>query len=216
MSESTADPFLMLTPMGTLRAYAAAVPDETSAVLQTLMAEASAPRRSDWLKQAATHAEFLARALESGWIHEVSQPLHAPDAKLDNYLPHAIAGLSGTRTAALASGDGFCLARVGYSEEEAEALCAAAADLADFVTRQQQRGWTGSGRAVSFHEDIDMLLPATTLIMFWVDGTGYWLILGDEPLINNIAFVQLVWGLRAAGAKFATRAERSAKPRWAR
>lgn len=215
MSDASADPYLMLTPMGTLRAYATAVPDDTSVVLQTLMAEATAPARSAWLSQASAREPFLAQALEEGWIHEVSQPLHAPDAKLDNYLPHAIAGLSGTRTAALASNDGFCLARVGYSESEADALCAAAAELADFVVRQRQRGWSGSGRAVSFHEDIDMLLPATTLIMFWVDGTGYWLILGDEPLVNNIAFVQLVWGLRAAGAKFAASAAQSSKPQWA-
>ena len=28
-------------------------------------------------------------------------------------------------------------------------------------------------------------------------------LLGGEPLINNVAFVELVWGIRAAGTKFA-------------
>ncbi|MDO4709917.1 MAG: hypothetical protein Q4B94_08990 [Pseudomonadota bacterium] len=202
MSDVIVEPYLMLTPIGTLRAYAEAVPDNISMRLQTLMAEADAPLRSAWLAADEGNEMFLSEALAKGWLHEVFQPLRATDANLDNYLPHAIAGLSGSRTAALASNDGFCLARVGYSESEAEALCAAAAEFADFVQRQRQRGWTGNGRAVSFHNDIDMLLPTTTLIMFWVDGVGYWLIIGDEPLINNIAFVQLVWGLRAANAKF--------------
>ena len=202
MSDKTAEPYLMLTPIGTLRAYAQAEPDEVSMALQTLMAAAEAPLRSAWLEHSGVDLTFLTVALAEGWVHEVTQPLRAPDANLDNYLPHAIAGLSGSRTAALASSDGFCLARVGYSQTEAEALCAAAAEFADFIQRQRQRGWSGSARAVSFHDDIDMLLPTTTLLMFWVDGVGYWLIIGDEPLINNIAFVQLVWGLRAANARF--------------
>jgi hypothetical protein len=47
-----------------------------------------------------------------------------------------------------------------------------------------------------------MLLPATTFMLFWVDGVGYWLILGGEPLLNNRALVELIWGIRVAGTKF--------------
>ena len=79
------------------------------------------------------------------------------------------------------------------------------ADFFGFVQRQHLRGWTGTGRAVSFHEGIDLLLPSTTLCQFWVDDVGYWLILGDEPLLNNRALVNLIWGLRCAGSKFAPR-----------
>ena len=207
--QSHDDPFLMLTPAGALRAHADRIPDELGAVLQTLMPCGAALRRSAWLALAPGQRAVLARALHDGWVHEVQRELRAPDVRLDNYLPHAIAGLSGTRTAALASDDGFCLARVGYSEQEAETLCVVAADFFDFTRRQQQRGWTGTGRAVSFHEGIDMLLPTTTLALFWVDGVGYWLILGGEPLLNNRALVELIWGIRAAGAKFAVRPEPS-------
>ena len=35
--------------------------------------------------------------------------------------------------------EGFCLARVGYSEDEAETLCAAAVEFFDFAARQKQR-----------------------------------------------------------------------------
>lgn len=197
------DPFLMLTPAGALRAHADRTPDDVGAALQTLMPRGASLRRSAWLALAPDHRAVLARALYEGWVHEVQRELRAPDVRLDNYLPHAIAGLSGTRTAALASDDGFCLARVGYSEQEAETLCVVAADFFEFTRRQQQRGWTGTGRAVSFHEGIDMLLPTTTLALFWVDGVGYWLILGGEPLLNNRALVELIWGIRAAGTKFA-------------
>ena len=208
-TSAAGDPFLALTPAGALRAYADRVPDDTGAMLQTLMPRGASLRRRAWLAMAPEHGTVLARGLYEGWIHEVQRELRAPDVRLDNYLPHAIAGLSGTRTAALASDDGFCLARVGYSEQEAETLCVVAADFFDFAKRQQQRGWTGTGRAVSFHEGIDMLLPTTTLVLFWVDGVGYWLILGGEPLLNNRALVELIWGIRTAGTRFAVPATTS-------
>ena len=50
-----------------------------------------------------------------------------------------------------------------------------------------------------------MLLPTTSFALFWVDGTGYWLIIGGEPLLNNTALVELIWGIRHAGDKFALR-----------
>ena len=74
----------------------------------------------------------------------------------------------------------------------------------DFAKRQKQRGWTGTA-APCRSTSIDMLLPTTTLMLFWVDGTGYWLILGGEPLLNNRALVELIWGIRTAGTKFAVR-----------
>ena len=202
---ATADPYLMLSPAGALYAFAQRQPDEAAAHLQTLMSQGAALRRSAWLQQNPAHRVLLARAQHEGWVQESERELHAPDTNLDNYLPHAIAGLSGNRTAALASDDGFCLARVGYSQDEADTLCAAAADFFGFVARQQARGWAGSGRAVSFFESIDMLLPTTSFALFWVDGTGYWLIIGGEPLLNHTALVELIWGIRQAGAKFALR-----------
>ncbi len=202
---ATADPYLMLSPAGALYAFAQRQPDEAAAHLQTLMSQGAALRRSAWLQQNPAHRVLLARAQHEGWVQESERELHAPDTNLDNYLPHAIAGLSGNRTAALASDDGFCLARVGYSQDEADTLCAAAADFFGFVARQQARGWAGSGRAVSFFESIDMLLPTTSFALYWVDGTGYWLIIGGEPLLNHTALVELIWGIRQAGAKFALR-----------
>lgn len=202
MNAPSLDPHLVLTAAGAMLAFADRTPDDTATSLQSLMPRGVSLRRSEWLARQADHAALLPRALQEGWVHEVERELHAPDVRLDNYLPHAIAGLSGSRMAALASDDGFCLARVGYSQDEADTLCVAAADFFDFVARQKQRGFKGTGRAVSFHEGIDMLLPATTFMLFWVDGVGYWLIVGGEPLLNNRALVELIWGIRVAGTKF--------------
>lgn len=193
---------LMLTPVGALHAFSDRVPDPCCIALQALIPRGSAPTRSAWLAEDEARIELLSLGLREGWMHQVGRDLRAPDVRLDNYLPHAIAGLSGSRMAALASEDGFCLARTGYSQDEADTLCVAAADFLDFVARQKQRGFKGAGRAVSFHESIDMLMPVTTFTLFWVDGVGYWLILGGEPLLNNRALVELIWGIRVAGTKF--------------
>ena len=195
----------MPTPAGVLRAHSARVPDATAQVLQTLLDDNAAQRRDAWLAADPLRAAVLHEALEAGWVEQVGRELVAPNVQLDDYLPRAIAGMSGTRTAALASDDGFCLARTGYSEAEAETLCAMAADFSDFARRQHARGWTGTGRAVAFHEGIDMLMPSSTIVQFWVDDIGYWLILGGEPLLNNRALVDLMWGLRSAGTRFAAR-----------
>lgn len=202
-AHSNDDPWLMLTPTGALHAHAEQLPSEHAAMLQTLMPRGASLRRSQWLALGTGHGPLLVRALHEGWVQEMARELQAPDVRLDNFLPYAIAGLSGTRMATLASDDGFCLARVGYSESEAETLCVAAADFFEFTAKQKQRGWSITGRAVSFFDGIDLLLPSNSFLLFWIDGTGYWLILGGEPLINNVAFVELIWGIRAAGAKFA-------------
>ena len=98
------DPCLVLTPAGALHAYGERVPDETSAILQTLMPRGASLRRSAWLELAPEHRTVLARALYEGWVHEVQRELRAPDVRLDNYLPHAIAGLSGTQSAQAETG----------------------------------------------------------------------------------------------------------------
>ncbi len=208
MSDPKAGPYLMLTPAGALHAFAQAQPDAQAQALQSLLPQGPAWAQADWLQAHPEQADTLAHALDATWVQTTTRQLQAPDSSLDNYLPHAIAGLSGSRKAALASDQGFCLAHVGYSAEEAETLSVVAADFYSFVQRQQQRGWSVSGRAVSFFTDISLLMPSTSLMLFWVDGTGYWLILGDEPLLNNTALVELIWGIRLASHKFAATSAR--------
>lgn len=41
--------------------------------------------------------------------------------------------------------------------------------------------------AMCHHADPEFLLPRFSSVPFWVDGAGYWLLLGGEPLLNNPA-----------------------------
>ena len=102
----------------------------------------------------------------------------------------------------LASESGFCLGRAGVPQEEADVLSGAAADYSDFALRQARRGWAGAQRYVAFHGDAEMLLPAVAFVPLWVQGVGYWLILCGEPLLNNPALVELIWGIQEAGSRF--------------
>ncbi len=203
----TTEPKLALTPGGVLYAFSQAEPDPSQARLQTVMSTVALSTVSAWLGQAPEHAQLLVDARSAGWVHEVQRNLPAPDVKLDHFLSLVIAGLSGDRKAALASSGGFCVGHSGYLQTEAEALCAAAADFTEFARRQSARGWAGASRMVSFHEDTAMLLPATSFVPFWVDGIDYCLVLAGEPLLNNPALVELVWGIKSYGARFSRAAE---------
>lgn len=196
---------LTLTPTGVLFAFSQSEPDVTHARLQTVLSGLALPTVSSWIGQGAEHSSLLTQGMENGWLQMVNRNLSAPDVKLDPFLSHVIASLSGDRKAALASVGGFCVGHTGYCQEEAEALCVAAADFSDFARRQRTRGWYGASYTTSFHEDIAMLMPTTSFVPFWVDGTDYCLVIGGEPLINNPAFVELLWGITQAGTRFAVR-----------
>jgi hypothetical protein len=192
----------MLTPAGVLHAFANKTPDEAASALQVLLTGERALDLAAWTAADPRAPGVLAGALESGWVQVVRGSLQGPDARLDDFLQHVIASLSGERRAVLASEGGFCLGRTGVDQDEADVLCAAAADYSDFAARQARRGWDGATRYVSFHSDPEFLLPDHAFLPFWVDGAGYWLILMGEPLLNNPALVELMWGIKQAGTRF--------------
>lgn len=194
--------WLMLTPAGALQAFAQAQPDESGRALQALLGGKRALALEAWLLEGSGRQALLAQAQARGWIECLPRCIEGPDVRLDDFVQHVIASLSGERCAALASETGFCLGRSGMTQDEAEVLSAAAADFSAFAQRQARRGWTGAGPYVSFHSDAEMLLPDVSFVPFWVDGVGYWLILRGEPLLNNPALVELFWGIRDAGSRF--------------
>ena len=198
----TATDGFMLTPAGALHAFAKKTPDVSASALQALLTGERSLDLAAWSAVDADAPAVLAAALENGWVQALLRPLQGPDARLDDFLPPVIASLSGERRAVLASDGGFCLGRVGVEQDEADTLCAAAADYSDFATRQARRGWNGACRYVAFHHDPEFLLPSHAFLPFWVDGAGYWLILMGEPLLNNPALVELLWGLKQAGTRF--------------
>ncbi len=200
---TTASEWFMLTPAGALHAFARKQPGDDQLALQALLAGERALDAAGWAEKAEAAPSLAAQAVEQGWVQLLHRPLQGPDAKLDDFLQHVIASLSGERRAALASEGGFCLGRTGMDQDEADALSAAAADYSDFASRQARRGWEGATRYVSFHTDAEFLLPSYSFVPFWVDGAGYWLILAGEPLLNNPALVELMWGIKEAGTRFA-------------
>jgi hypothetical protein len=200
-----ASEWFMLTPAGALHAFARKLPDDTQLTLQALLASEHALDAAGWADRAHLAPKVAAQALQQGWIQVLTRPLQGPDAKLDDFLQHVIASLSGERRAVLASEGGFCLARTGLDQDAADALSAAAADYSEFASRQARRGWDGASSYVSFHTDPEFLLPSFSFLPFWVDGAGYWLVLVGEPLLNNPALVELLWGIKEAGTRFMPR-----------
>ena len=196
------EPRLALTPAGVLYAYAQAAPAPNQALLQAVLAAPELPTLQDWLRRGAEHKAVLGLGLAQCWLHTVLRRPQAPDVRLDDFLPHVIGGLSGERKAALSASGGFCVGHTGYDSDEAEALCVAAADFSEFAQRQRTRGWAGASHMASFHDDAAMLIPTVSFVPFWVDGIDFCLVLGGEPLINNPAFVELVWGIQASGRRF--------------
>ena len=154
---SNASEWFMLTPAGVLHAFMKEAPGETELALQALLTGERALDAEAWAERSALAGSIAAHAIQEGWVQVLQRPLQSPDAKLDDFLQHVIASLSGERRAVLASEGGFCLGRSGIDQDEADALSAAAADYSDFATRQARRGWRGAKGFVSFHVDADFL-----------------------------------------------------------
>ncbi|MDO4700566.1 MAG: hypothetical protein Q4A69_07785 [Moraxella sp.] len=198
----TDDSYIILTPAGVFEAFAQVKPNEQQQALQELISGKSCLQVSTWTNK--YYHDWLEDFVGNGWVELLSTPLSAPNLPLDKFLPYVVASLSGTRRAAIGSNEGFCLARIGYTQEEADTLSVAAADFFDFLNRQQQRGWVIKEQAVSFFGQVDLLMPTTSFVFLWIDGSGYVLILDSEPLTNNRAFVELIWAIKTSGLKFET------------
>lgn len=194
------DSYIILTPSGVLEAFSQSEPTSEQKSLQRLLASRISMSINEWVDEYSY--EWLEDFEEKGWIEPLDKPLPAPTVPLDQFLPYVVASLSGNRRAAIGSDEGFCLARIGYSQDEAEMLCVAAADFLDFVTRQNQRGLQIGGQAFSFFDHVDLLIPTTSFVFLWIDGQGHALIIDGEPATNNRALVELIWGIKTAGLRF--------------
>tara|TARA_B100000524_G_scaffold118337_1_gene58028 strand:- start:163 stop:786 length:624 start_codon:yes stop_codon:yes gene_type:complete len=194
--------YITLTPAGVFEAFSQPKPTAMQLALQALLSHRETMLVADWLK--AFPELWLEGFVEQGFIEKLSTFLPAPNLPLDQFLPYVVASLSGKRRAAIASDEGFCLARIGYSQEEADMLSVAAADFSGFILRQQQRGWSLDSRAISFFQQVDLLIPETSFVFLWIDNDGYAVIIDGEPLTNNRAFVELIWGIKTSGLKFET------------
>ena len=139
--------WLALTPAGALQAFAQRQPDETAQALQALLGTSHALTQQDWFAAVPAACGLFEQALAKGWIERLPRPLAGPNVRLDDFVQHVVASLSGDR-------------------------------------------------------DAELLLPEVSFVPFWIDGTGYWIILCGEPLLNNPALVELCWGIQGAGSRF--------------
>ncbi|WP_201528082.1 MULTISPECIES: hypothetical protein [Psychrobacter] len=192
--------YITLTPAGVFEAFSQSEPSAMQLALQALLSHRETMLVATWLEE---YPElWLDGFVEQGFIEKLSTFLPAPNLPLDQFLPYVVASLSGKRRAAIASDEGFCLARIGYNQEEADTLSVAAADFSGFMIRQKQRGWAMGSRAISFFQQVDLLVPETSFVFLWIDNGGYALIIDGEPLTNNRAFVELIWGIKTSGLRF--------------
>lgn len=186
--------YIILTPAGVLFAFSNAEPTEQQQALQVLLPSTATMTVQAWSDQYSQN--WLEMFSEQGFVELVEKPIVAPNVNLDSFLKYVSASLSGSRKVAIGTGTGTCLSYIGYSQKEAYTLCDSAFDLVEFFNRQQKREWTVLGKAVSFHDEVDMIMPHTNFVYFWVGKRVYWVIIDDEPLLNSRAFVQLVWGVK--------------------
>lgn len=200
MNQEIINDYLTLTAKGVFYAFLSPIPSQKQRALQALLSQKISLSTQDWLS-ANTHA-LLDECVQEGLVERLDEALYAPIIPLDKFLPYVVASLSGSRRAAIASSEGFCLAKIGYSQEEADRLSVAAADFFDFFVRQEQRGLSLSGQALSLFCEVDLLMPKVSFVFLWIDEMGYVLILEDEPLTNNRAFVELIWAIKTASLKF--------------
>lgn len=200
MHNFTNDSYMILTPAGVFEAFGHKEPNSEQQSLQELISGRICTQALAWADK-YSHS-WLEEFANNGWIEFLKAPLTAPNLPLDKFLPHVVASLSGTRRAAIGSNEGFCLARIGYTQEEADTLSVAAADFYNFLNRQEQRGWVLKEQAISFFGEVDLLMPKTSFVFLWIDGNGYVLILDGEPLTNNRAFVELVWAIKTSALRF--------------
>lgn len=192
--------YITLTPAGVFEAFSQREPSAKQLALQALLSYRETMLVAAWLEEFPEL--WLEDFIEQGFIERLSSFLPAPNLPLDQFLPYVVASLSGKRRAAIASDEGFCLARIGYSQDEADMLSVAAADFSGFIQRQKQRGWAVESQAISFFQEVDLLVPETSFVFLWIDGAGYALILDGEPLTNNRAFVELIWGIKTSALRF--------------
>lgn len=200
MNQEIINDYLTLTAKGVFYAFLSPMPSQKQRALQALLSQKISLSTQDWLST-NTHA-LLDECVQEGLVERLDEALYAPIIPLDKFLPYVVASLSGSRRAAIASSEGFCLAKIGYSQEEADRLSVAAADFFDFFVRQEQRGLSLSGQALSLFCEVDLLMPKVSFVFLWIDEMGYVLILEDEPLTNNRAFVELIWAIKTASLKF--------------
>ena len=130
--------WLALTPAGALQAFAQRQPDEPARALQALLSGAVTLTQAAWLANTPGAPALLEPALASGWIERLPRCIEGPEVRLDDFVPHVIASLSGERRAV--SHRGRCGSDVAGRVQAGDRLQVGVQDAAAGV-----RAWSTAG-----------------------------------------------------------------------
>ncbi len=141
--------------------------------------------------------ELLYRMQSLGWLEGVTEQEYAPkEGALEAILPALLVKLSEQGKALLADEQGFYISVKGFTHETAEELSALSADIFSMYERHQGLLKNNLGMETSAWSLVDA--SGNGQIGFWplwIGSHRFVLVIKGVPLLNQRAFVQLIWAL---------------------
>lgn len=141
-----------------------------------------------------TGLETLYAAQQSGFLQGEDQSRVLPEGDWLEEITTRIGTLSSEAKAVLADGDGFNLASSGYSNDTAEELAAAAADIWTLHERRMPRIENELQSGINAWGLVDA--AGNSQLGFWPLYLGdkpLMLILGGVPYLNQESFTEVAW-----------------------
>ncbi|MDJ0941756.1 MAG: hypothetical protein QNJ00_18470 [Woeseiaceae bacterium] len=201
--ELAGDLFLLPTPAG---AYHAVSTPEDSLIRRLVLAllrhrespQVSTSGLCEWLgttdEQEALEVLFRAQTL--AWIEGFEEPHNVPGLGVGDELHKLLPQLSSVETGLIVDWNGLSLASCGVDDEMANALSALSADLIGVQERHSERLQKHLG--LSSHGWAAVDAYGSSRIGAWplyIGDKRMLLVLMGEPLLNQSAFLTLVWVL---------------------
>lgn len=139
---------------------------------------------------------LLHRMQSLGWLTGIEQQESAPVGSLEDVLPEILSGLTDSGKVLLADEQGFYLCSQGFPHETAEELSALSADL--FSLYQRHQGLLKNNLSLDTSAWAIVDAAGNGQLGFWPLWVGehrFVLVIKGLPLLNQPAFMKLVWVL---------------------
>lgn len=195
--------YLQPTPGGVFYAVTEKDDDPVRQFLNTLLRETRTPLLDEEtllrlfdLDDTDQCKALLFRAQTLSLVQGIDRPVDLAQAGIGAALPELLGEVSSVGKALLVDDMGFSMARAGIDPDEAEALSALSADLAQLQRRHSHRlaknmslfsqGW---GAVDAFGSSKVAMWP------LFIGDARFSLVVIGEPRLNKPAFASLVWRL---------------------
>lgn len=199
--ELAGDLYVFPTPAGAYHAVSSTEPSDLRAFLHTLLQHDESPLASTenlrrWLKTDDDQAalELLHRAQTLAWIEGYDAPTRVSEQGVGVELKQLLPKLSATARGMLVDWNGLPLTSCGIDEKTGDTLAALAADLIGVQERHAERLAQHLGRASHGWAAVDAY--GSSRIGAWplyIGDKRILLVLLGEPMLNQPAFVDMVW-----------------------